>query len=106
MPGLDREKQWDFKAEVNDGEPVQQGDVIGTIQETELIVHKVMVPPGVSGNISGIKSGKFKVEDVVATVGDNEITLMQKWPIRVPRPYKAKLTPQTPLITGTRKPWP
>ncbi len=102
VPGIDRTKEWEFKAEMNDGEPVKEGDVLGTIQETELIVHKVMVPPGVNGTVSGIKSGKFKVEDVVATVDGKEITLLQKWPIRVPRPYKEKLTPKTPLITGTR----
>ncbi|MFH1142899.1 MAG: V-type ATP synthase subunit A, partial [Candidatus Uhrbacteria bacterium] len=91
VPGLDRGKQWDFKAEVNDGEPVQQGDVIGTVQETELIVHKIMVPPGMSGTVSGIKSGQYKVEDVIAKIDGQEITMMQKWPIRLPRPYKQKL---------------
>jgi V/A-type H+/Na+-transporting ATPase subunit A len=102
VPGLDREKEWEFKAEVKDGEPVHEGDVIGTVQETELILHKVMVPPGVNGEIKGISSGRFKVEDVIASVDGKDITMLQRWPIRVPRPYKEKLTPKTPLVTGTR----
>lgn len=102
VPALDRDKKWDFKAIVNDGEPVHEGDVIGEVQETELIVHKIMVPPGINGTISGIKSGSFTVEDVVATVDGTEIQMMQRWPIREPRPYKAKLIPTTPLITGQR----
>lgn len=102
VPGLDRETKWDFVATVNDGEPVQPGDVIGTVAETELIEHKIMIPPGVSGKISGIKSGKFTVDEVIATVDGTEIKLMQKWPIRVPRPYKTKLNPNVPLVTGTR----
>ncbi|MBU0531012.1 MAG: V-type ATP synthase subunit A [Candidatus Uhrbacteria bacterium] len=102
VPALDRVKKWDFKATLSDGETVQEGDVIGEVQETELITHKIMVPPGVSGTISGIKSGSFTVEDVVATVDGIEIQMMQRWPIREPRPYKVKLLPTTPLITGQR----
>lgn len=102
VPGLDREKKWDFVATVSDGEPVAEGDVIGTVQETELIEHKIMVPPGVNGKISGIKSGQFNITETIATVDGTEIQMLQYWPIRKPRPYKAKLMPKTPLITGTR----
>jgi V/A-type H+/Na+-transporting ATPase subunit A len=101
-PGLDREKKWEFKAQMSDGEPVHPGDVIGTVQETDLIEHKIMVPPGVEGTITGVKSGSFTVEDVVGKVGDIEIRMMQKWPIRKPRPYKEKVLPKTPLVTGQR----
>ncbi len=101
-PGLDREKKWDFKALMSDGEPVHPGDVIGTVQETDLIEHKIMVPPGVEGTITGVKSGSYTVEEVIGKVGDVEIQMMQKWPIRKPRPYKEKVLPKTPLVTGQR----
>ncbi|KCZ71341.1 ATP synthase, A subunit [Candidatus Methanoperedens nitroreducens] len=101
--GLSREKEWDFVPTVSKGDKVNGGDVIGTVQETENIEHRIMVPPNVSGTVSDIKKGKFKVDDVICTLGDGkELMMMQKWPVRKPRPVNKKLMPNTPLITGQR----
>ncbi len=101
--GLDLEKVWDFVATVNAGDEVESGNVIGTVQETETIVHKVMVPPGISGKVASIESGSFNVTQTVCTLDDGtEIQMMQKWPVRSPRPYKQKYAPDTPLVTGMR----
>ncbi len=101
--GLDREKLWDFKPTVSAGDSVEKGSVIGVVQETENIEHRVMVPPNVSGTIKEIKSGKFNVEETVCILNDGtEISMMQKWPVRGPRPTSKKLTPNRPLITGQR----
>ncbi len=102
VPALDHEKKWDFKAIVNDGEPVHEGDIIGEVKETDLIVHKIMIPPGVEGTLTDIKSGSFTVDDVIAKVDGTEIKMAQRWAIREPRPYKEKLLPNEPLITGQR----
>jgi V/A-type H+-transporting ATPase subunit A len=101
-PGLDRDKKWAFEAKLKDGQTAKPGDILGVVQETDLIEHRIMVPPGVSGEVSGLKSGSFTVEEVVAKVGGQAVTMMQKWPIRVPRPYQTKILPKTPLITGQR----
>ncbi|MFU8767563.1 MAG: ATP synthase subunit A, partial [Candidatus Methanoperedens sp.] len=101
--GLSREKEWDFKPIVKKGGRVEQGTVIGTVQETQNIEHSIMVPPGVSGKVAEIRKGKFKVDEVVCILEDGtELTMMQKWPVRAPRPVKKKLMPNTPLITGQR----
>ncbi len=101
--GLDRDKKWDFKPVVNIGDKVKGGEVIGLVQETENIEHKIMVPPKVSGTVSEIKSGKFTVEEAVCVLADGtELQMMQKWPVRAPRPVSKKLLPKTPLITGQR----
>ena len=101
--GLDLEKVWDFEATVSAGDEVESGSVIGTVQETETIVHKVMVPPGQSGKVASIESGSFNVTQTVCTLDDGtEIQMMQKWPVRSPRPYKQKYAPDTPLVTGMR----
>ncbi len=107
VPALKRDKIWQFKATAKVGDRVQGGDTIGTVQETEIVLHKIMVPAGVSGIIKDIQSGEFTVTDTVATVEDengntHELTLMQKWPVRIGRPYKQKLSPDMPLITGQR----
>ncbi len=102
IPGLDHKKKWDFKAVAKAGDKVEAGDVLGEVEETSLIMHKIMVPPGVSGTVTKIESGKFTIEEVVATVDDKKITMLQKWPIRNPRPFNAKKEPITPLTTGTR----
>lgn len=103
---LNREKKWMFVPCVKDGDAVVEGDVIGDVQETEIVDHKIMIPPGINGKIKDVKSGEFTVADQVATVetakGDVPITLMQKWPVRRNRPYKKKLQPDKPLITGQR----
>ncbi|MCK4937224.1 MAG: ATP synthase subunit A [Methanosarcinales archaeon] len=101
--GLDHEKLWEFKSVVNAGDKVSGGVVIGTVQETPNVEHRIMVPPKLSGTVDEIKSGKFTVLDTVCTLTDGtEIQMMQKWPVRLPRPVNIKLTPNVPLITGQR----
>ncbi|MEK7627561.1 MAG: V-type ATP synthase subunit A, partial [Patescibacteria group bacterium] len=105
-PSISREKIWKFKAIKKIGDEVQQGDVLGEVQETILIKHKIMTPPGIQGKISKIENGDFKIEDVVAVIKNDgieyKITMLQKWPIRSPRPIQEKLSPTIPLITGQR----
>lgn len=101
--GLSREKEWDFVPIVKKGDRVNPGDIIGTVQETENILHKIMVPPNVSGTIDEIKKGTFRVDEVIGTLDNGkELMMMQKWPVRIPRPVNKKLTPEKPLITGQR----
>ena len=104
VPSLKRDLKWEFVPTVNAGDEVGAGDVIGTVQETVLVEQKIMVPYGVKGTIKEIKAGEFTVEETVAVVetekGDRELTLMQKWPVRRGRPYKKKLPPEMPLVTG------
>ncbi|MCD6109511.1 V-type ATP synthase subunit A [bacterium] len=107
VPGLDREKKWDLKAVKSTGESVVGGDILGEVEETSLITHKIMVPPTVSGTIKEIKSGAFNIEEVIAVIEDKEgkehkVTMLQKWPIRNPRPVKKKAVPNRPLVSGTR----
>ncbi|MEG1550916.1 MAG: V-type ATP synthase subunit A [Oscillospiraceae bacterium] len=106
VPALNREKEWHFVPTVKAGDEVVGGDIVGTVQETDIVVHKIMVPPSVSGKIKSIKEGDYKITDNVAVVttadGDKNIGLMQKWPVRVGRPYSKKLNPNRPLITGQR----
>ncbi len=107
VPSLKRDIQWEFVPAVQPGDQVTGGDIIGTVQETEIVSHKIMVPPGVVGKIKDIKSGSFTVTDTVATVETPDgrevpVQLMQKWPVRRGRPYKQKLSPEMPLITGQR----
>lgn len=107
VPSLKRDIKWDFEPTVKVGDAVVSGDVIGTVQETEIVLHKIMVPNGVSGKIKSITKGSFTVEETVAVVTkdngeDVSLTLMQKWPVRVGRPYKKKLPPDMPLVTGQR----
>ena len=107
VPALKRDKLWQFSASAKVGDKVTGGDVIGTVQETEIVLHKIMVPAGISGVIKEINSGEYKVTDTVAVVEDekgerHELSLMQKWPVRIGRPYQQKLSPDMPLITGQR----
>ena len=100
---FDMEKKWTFNPVASAGDAVQGGQVIGEVQETETIVHKIMIPPGVSGTIKSIESGDFNVTETVAVLEDGtEIQMLQKWPVRTPRPYTQKYAPDTPLITGMR----
>jgi V/A-type H+/Na+-transporting ATPase subunit A len=102
-PGLDREKKWEFVPLAKKGDMLSEGDIIGTVEETETIKHKILVPPSVNGKIKEIRQGRFTVDSVVCILDNNqEITLMQKWPVRKPRPSKQKLLPVTPLVTGQR----
>lgn len=105
--GIDRARTWEFTALAKAGDTVFGGDIIGEVPETSLIMHKVMVPPHIEGTLKSIKSGTYKVEDTVATVVDKRgtehaISLLQKWPIRNPRPIKRKIFPSEPLNTGIR----
>ncbi len=102
-PGLDRKAKWEFKPTVKKGEKVKGGEIIGTVQETGIIEHKILVPPNVSGVITEIYEGTFTVEDTVAVLDNGtELKLYHKWPVRIPRPYVEKLPPEVPLITGQR----
>ncbi len=102
-PGLDRTVTWEFRPTVRAGDTVGPGSVIGEVQETS-IVHRVMVPPHVKGGVvKSIERGSFTVEEVVCTLEDGtELTMMQRWPVRVPRPVAEKMNPDIPLITGQR----
>jgi V/A-type H+-transporting ATPase subunit A len=106
VPALKRDLVWHFQPTAQVGEEVSGGDIIGTVQETPIVVHKIMIPNGVKGTIKSITEGDYTVEQTVAVVatseGDKEITLMQKWPVRTGRPYKQKLSPDRPLVTGQR----
>ena len=106
VKSLNREKKWPFVPTAKVGDKVSAGDVIGTVQETPVVLHRIMVPFGVEGTIKEIKAGDFNVEEVVAIVetekGDKNLTLMQKWPVRKGRPYARKLNPVEPMTTGQR----
>lgn len=107
VPGIDREKKWDFVPSVKVGQRVQAGDILGAVQETKLISHKIMVPPTLNGSIKQIESGSKRVEDTIAVIEDengkmHEVAMLQKWPIRKARPIKNKKVPRVPLISGTR----
>ena len=106
LPPIDREKKWAFVPQVKIGDQVVAGDVIGTVQETQSFLHKVLVPRGLSGTISEIKEGDFNVTEPVGLLksGHDEIELkmMQTWPVRTPRPYKERLPLSMPLMTGQR----
>ncbi|WP_330927794.1 V-type ATP synthase subunit A [Enterococcus sp. BWB1-3] len=106
IPSLNREKKWLFVPVAAVGEEVSAGDIIGTVEETEAIQHRIMVPVGVSGRITEIKSGKFTIEEVVYVLeteqGSKEFTMMQKWPVRRGRPISQKMNPVAPMITGQR----
>ena len=106
VPSLKRNLKWNFVPTVKAGDTVEAGDIIGTVQETIVVVHKIMVPNGVRGTVKEIRAGEFTVEETVAVIatetGDRELTLMQRWPVRQGRPYKKKLPPEMPLVTGQR----
>ena len=106
VPSLKRNLKWEFVPTAKVGDEVEAGDVIGTVQETIVVQQKIMVPYGIKGTIKEIKAGEFTVEETVAVVetaeGDKKLTLMQKWPVRKGRPYKKKLSPDMPLVTGQR----
>jgi V/A-type H+-transporting ATPase subunit A len=106
-PGLDRKKKWDFKPVVKEGDKVVEGDVLGEVQETTLITHRIMVPADLEGTVKKIEKGSKTIEEVVAVVEDkdgkkHEITMLQKWSIRNPRKSKGKKAPKVPLVTGMR----
>jgi len=122
VPALDRQKRWQFNPAVSTGQQVAAGDIIGTVQETPLVEHRVLVPPGIAGKVRDIKAGQFTVTDTVCVLetssprpqapsSESEIqnpkseialSMLQRWPVRRPRPYRAKLSPNEPLVTGQR----
>ncbi|MBQ7437933.1 MAG: V-type ATP synthase subunit A [Oscillospiraceae bacterium] len=107
VPALNRDKKWDFVAVAKPGDKLSAGDVVGTVQETSAILHKIMVPPGLSGEIKSVQSGSFTVTDTVAVLVDNkgkehELSLMQRWPVRIARPYARKYVPSRPMNSGQR----
>lgn len=106
VDSLDRERVWEFKAALAPGVEVSPGDILGTVKEGPVVEHRIMVPPGISGRLMELESGKYKVTDVIGRVeaegGIKELTLMQRWPVRRGRPYIKKLAPDIPLVTGQR----
>ncbi len=106
MPAIDHERKWKFTPVVGKGAQVTGGDIIGIVRENSIAEHRIMVPPGVSGKVKSIKEGEFTVDETVCTLtgskGDIKLTMMQKWPVRVGRPYKSKVAPTMPLISGQR----
>ena len=107
MKAIDREKEWEFEPRVREGEEVTAGDILGTVQETEIVEHRIMVPFGIKGKVVRIHSGKARVEDVVAVIKtpqgeEKKICMLTRWPVRKMRPYRQQLDPKEPLITGQR----
>ena len=106
VPSLDREALWKFTPTIKAGDKVSGGDVIGTVPETDIVLHKIMVPNGVEGTVKSVSEGEFHVDDTVCVIetekGEKELTMIQKWPVRRGRPYKKKLSPDMPLVTGQR----
>ncbi len=107
VPALDREKKWEFVPTVKVGDEVQTGDIIGTVQETFVVEQRIMVPHKVKGTVKSVRTGDFTVEETVCEVQRedgtvSEISMMQRWPVRVGRPYKEKIVPDMPLLTGQR----
>lgn len=106
VPSLKRDRKWEFEALADPGDQVETGDVLGTVRETAAVVQKILVPWGISGRVKTIHSGSYTVEETVAVIeteeGEREVTLMQRWPVRKGRPYRKKLPPSKPLITGQR----
>ncbi len=107
IPALDRNKKWSFKPSAAAGDTVVAGDIIGTVQENVIFEHRIMIPVGVEGVIQKINDGDFTIEDTVAVIKTPDgslknLTMMQKWPVRRERPYKVKLSPDEPMITGQR----
>ena len=107
VPAVDHEKKWEFKAVAKVGDQVIGGDVLGTVQETAVVLHKIMVPPTLRGTITSIQSGSFNVTETIATLKTEDgkevpLTMLQKWPVRVGRPYMKKYPPKKPLCSGQR----
>jgi len=106
VPALDRERKWHFVPLCKKGEQVEPGDVLGEVAETILVKHRVLVPPGVAGDVAAISEGDFRITETIAVVntdeGEKQLTMLQRWPVRQPRPVREKLAPNIPLLTGQR----
>lgn len=100
---LSRDRKWHFVPVAKAGDKVTAGDVLGTVQETKVVLHKIMVPYGVDGEVKSVAAeGDYTITDVIAKVGDKQLTMLQKWPVRKGRPYKSKMAPDYPMVTGQR----
>ena len=106
VPAIDRKKKWTFEPRVKAGDVVEPGDILGTVQETIVVEHRIMVPNGMKGKVKSIQSGDHTVEDVIAVLEDNgtqhEVRMLQRWPVRQPRPVARRLAPNVPMSTGQR----
>ena len=106
VPAIDRKKKWKFEPRVKAGDVVEPGDILGTVQETIVVEHRIMVPNGMKGKVKSIQSGDHTVEDVIAVLEDNgtqhEVRMLQRWPVRQPRPVARRLAPNVPMSTGQR----
>ena len=106
VPALNREKKWDFQPKVKVGDEVIAGDILGVVQETVVVEHRIMVPYGVKGKVASIAKGEHTIEEVIAVIDDNgtkhEVKMLQRWPVRKPRPVKTRLAPNVPMTTGQR----
>lgn len=106
LPAVDHEKKWTFEPKVTVGDSVESGSVLGVVQENVLVLHKIMTPYGVKGVVKEIKQGDFTVDETICVVetekGDINVAMLQKWPVRKGRPYREKLSPKAPLVTGQR----
>ncbi len=107
VPALDRKKKWEFMPRVKKGDAVVSGDVLGIVQETVLVEHRILVPAGIEGKVKSIQQGEYTVEDVIAEIEDgngyvHKVTMMQRWPVRFPKPVARRLKPEVPLLTGQR----
>ena len=103
---LDRERKWHFVPAVKAGDVVEEGDILGTVQETEIVSHRILVPNGMHGKVTSVEEGDFTVTDTVATLrneaGEEKVCMLRKWPVRKGRPYREKLSPTQPMVTGQR----
>ncbi len=103
---LDREKKWKFSPRVKAGDEVSEGDVLGVVQETEIVEHRILVPNGIRGKVVSVEKGDFTIEDTIAVIrtasGVKPVSMLRKWPVRRGRPYKEKLSPDKPMVTGQR----
>ncbi|MGI6333890.1 MAG: V-type ATP synthase subunit A [Saccharofermentanales bacterium] len=107
VEAIDREKKWDFEALPAPGQRVEGGDILGTVRETSLVLHKIMVPPGISGEIESIASGSYTVTETICRLRTDDgqihdLSMLQKWPVRRERPFQEKLAPEEPMVTGQR----
>ncbi|MEM2748382.1 MAG: V-type ATP synthase subunit A, partial [Archaeoglobaceae archaeon] len=103
-PGIDKKKKWEFQPLIKKGDEVKAGQIIGKVQETEVVEHRILVPPNVKGGkVKEVYSGSFTVDETIAVLEDGtELKMAHKWPVRIPRPYIEKLPPVVPLLTGQR----
>ena len=107
LPSLDREREWDFVPKKQPGDKVIHGDILGTVQETSVVEHRIMLPKGLAGVIKSIHQGTAKITDTICVIvgedgQEHPVTMMQRWPVRTGRPYQEKLSPQSPMVTGQR----